>query len=146
MINCITMLGRLTADPELRETSNGIAFCRFSIAVERPYRSGEEKKTDFFNCVAWRQTAEFIEKYFTKGQMIAIVGSLRTGEYTNAEGDKVRTVDINVESVSFTGDKRSDEPGETKQGKSDKPRKTRAQRLNSMEITPDMDPDQDLPF
>ena len=146
MINCITMLGRLTADPELRETSNGIAFCRFSIAVERPYRSGEEKKTDFFNCVAWRQTAEFIEKYFTKGQMIAIVGSLRAGEYTNAEGDKVRTVDINVESVSFTGDKRSDEPGETKQGKSDKPRKTRAQRLNSMEITPDMDPDQDLPF
>lgn len=146
MINCITMLGRLTADPELRETSNGIAFCRFSIAVERPYRSGEEKKTDFFNCVAWRQTAEFIEKYFTKGQMIAIVGSLRAGEYTNAEGDKVRTVDINVESVSFTGDKRSDEPSKVKQKKSDKPRKTRAQRLNSMEITPDMDPDQDLPF
>ena len=80
MINTVVLMGRLTADPELRETSNGVSYCRFSIAVDRAHKSGEDKVTDFLNCVAWRQTAEFISRYFTKGQMIAVVGSLRGNE------------------------------------------------------------------
>lgn len=107
MINNVVLMGRLTAEPEVKTTSGGVSYCRFSLAVERPYKSGDEKKTDFFNCVAWRQTAEFIERYFKKGQMLALVGSLRTGSYTNKDGAAVNTVDINVDSVSFTGDRQA---------------------------------------
>jgi len=107
MLNVVVLMGRLTADPELRTASNGTPYCRFSVAVDRAYaRPGEEKKTDFINCVAWRQTAEFLTRYFTKGQMIAIEGSIQTGSYTNRDGAKVYTTDVNVNNVSFTGSKR----------------------------------------
>lgn len=107
MLNVVVLMGRLTADPELRTSSNGTNYCRFSIAVDRSFvRSGEERKADFFNCVSWGKTAEFISRYFTKGQMIAIQGSLQTGSYTNRDGIKVNTVDINVNEANFTGSKR----------------------------------------
>lgn len=107
MLNIVVLMGRLTADPELRTTPSGVPYCRFSIAVDRAYaKPGEDKKTDFFNCTAWRNTGEFISRYFTKGQMIAVNGSLQTGSYTNRDGAKVNTVDIIVDNANFTGSKR----------------------------------------
>ena len=79
MLNCAIIMGRLTADPELRTTGNGTSVTSFSVAVERSYaRAGEERQTDFINVVAWRQQAEFITRYFRKGSMIAIQGSIQT--------------------------------------------------------------------
>lgn len=105
-MNNVILMGRLTADPEIRTTNNGLNYCRFSVAVDR-YSKGEEKKTDFINCVAWRQTAEFISRYFTKGKMIAVQGSIQTGSFTNKDGAKVYTTDVLVDKAHFCGDKGS---------------------------------------
>ena len=78
MFNLVVLTGRLTADPELKTTANGLSVTTFSIAVDRRYRSGEERQTDFINIVAWRQTAEFITKYFKKGNLIGFEGSIQT--------------------------------------------------------------------
>lgn len=105
-MNSVILMGRLTADPELRTTNSGLNYCRFSVAVDR-YAKGEDKKTDFINCVAWRQTAEFIERYFSKGKMIAVQGSIQTGSFTNKDGAKVYTTDVLVDKAHFCGDKGS---------------------------------------
>lgn len=105
-MNNVILMGRLTADPELRTTNNGLNYCRFTVAVDR-YSKGEEKKTDFINCVAWRQTAEFIERYFSKGKMIAVQGSIQTGSFTNKDGAKVYTTDVLVDKAHFCGEKGS---------------------------------------
>ena len=104
-MNSVILMGRITADPELRTTNSGTDYCRFTVAIDR-YSKSEDKKTDFINCVAWRQTAEFVSRYFTKGQMIAVEGSIQTGSYTNKDGAKVYTTDVLVDNVSFTGSKR----------------------------------------
>lgn len=102
-MNNVSLIGRLTADPELRHTQSGLATTRFSIAVDRRFaKQGEEKQTDFINIVAWRQTAEFICKYFTKGQRIALTGSIQTGSYTANDGTKRYTFDVVADSVEFT--------------------------------------------
>lgn len=145
MINSVVLMGRLTADPELKTTSSGTNYCRFSIAVERPFKNGDEKVTDFINCVAWRQTAEFVSRYFAKGQMIAVEGSIQTGSYTNKDGAKVYTTDILVRQASFTGDKRGGETISEPAPEDKPPKQTRAQRVNHTEVTPDMT-DDDLPF
>ena len=100
-------MGRLTADPELRQTASGIASCNFSIAVDRAYRTKDtgEKQVDFIRVTAWRQTAEFISKYFSKGKMIIVEGSLRNNDYTDANGVKHYSMVVNAESVHFAGDK-----------------------------------------
>ena len=82
-MNQVSIIGRLTADPELKHTQSGTACTRFSVAVDRRVKQGEEKQTDFINIVAWKQTAEFICKHFSKGQRIALTGSIRTGSYTD---------------------------------------------------------------
>lgn len=106
MINSAVIMGRLTADPELRTTSSNISFIRFSVAVDRAYqRQGSERQTDFINVVAWRQTAEFISKYFRKGQMIAVQGSIQTGSYEDKNGNKRSTFEIVADNVSFCGSK-----------------------------------------
>lgn len=105
-MNSVILMGRITADPELRTTSNGLNYCRFTVAVDR-YTKGEDKKTDFINCVAWRQTAEFVERYFSKGKMIAVQGSIQTGSFTNKDGAKVYTTDVLVDKAHFCGDKGS---------------------------------------
>lgn len=105
-MNTAILIGRLTADPEIRTTNSGLNYCRFTVAVDR-YTKGEDKKTDFINCVAWRQTAEFVERYFSKGKMIAVQGSIQTGSYTNKDGVKVYTTDVLVDKVHFCGDKGS---------------------------------------
>ena len=105
MLNCAVIMGRLTADPELRQTPSGVSVTRFTVAVDRGYvKAGEERKADFINVVAWRQTAEFVSKYFQKGSMIAVQGSIQTGSYEK-DGVKRYTVEISADNVSFCGSK-----------------------------------------
>lgn len=105
MLNCAVIMGRLTADPELRQTPNGVAVTRFSVAVDRGYvKAGEERKADFINVVCWRQTAEFVTRYFSKGSMIAVQGSIQTGSYEK-DGVKRSTFEIVADNVSFCGSK-----------------------------------------
>ena len=107
-MNKVMIMGRLTADPELRQTQSGIASCRFMVAVNRKYKNeAGEYEADFIVCVAWRQTAEFISRYFSKGQMIALEGSLRTGSYKNKTYPDVThyTTDVYVDNAEFCGSK-----------------------------------------
>lgn len=106
MLNCAVIMGRLTADPELRQTPNGVAVTTFTVAVDRGFvRQGEERKADFINVVAWRQTAEFVSRYFTKGSMIAVQGSIQTRTYDDKNGLKRYVVEIVADNVSFCGSK-----------------------------------------
>lgn len=108
-MNQVNLLGRLTADPELRQTQSGIASCRFTIAVNRKFKNENgEYDADFITCVAWRQTAEFVSRYFSKGSMIAVSGSLRTGKYQDKNHSDVThyTTDVYVDNVEFTGEKK----------------------------------------
>ncbi len=101
-MNVICLMGRLTADPELRHTSNQIAVTSFTIAVDRRFVSqGQERQTDFINCVAWRQTAEFITRYFHKGNRIAVNGSLQARPFTDKEGNKRTSYEVVVDNAYF---------------------------------------------
>ena len=100
-------MGRLTADPELRHTPNNVAVTAFTVAVDRSYaKVGTERQTDFINVVAWRSTAEFVCKYFSKGKMIAITGPIQTRNYEDKQGNKRTAFEIVANDVSFTGSKR----------------------------------------
>ena len=113
MLNHITIMGRLTRDPELRRTGSGIAVASFSVAVDRDFgsRDGGEKETDFIDCVAWRQTGEFVSKYFTKGRMIVVSGRLQIRTWTDKEGNKRRTAEVVADNVYFGESKRSADNG-----------------------------------
>lgn len=107
-MNKSILIGRLTADPELRQTQSGISSCRFTVAVNRKYKNEQgEYEADFITCVAWRQTAEFVSRYFTKGKMIAVEGTLHTGSYQDKNYPDVKhyTTDVYVDNVEFCGDK-----------------------------------------
>lgn len=107
-MNKVILMGRLTADPELKTTPSGISVTSFSLAIDRKYaKQGEERKTDFINIVAWRQRAEFICKYFKKGQLIALDGSIETSSYVDKNGNNRTAFEVVAENVYFTGDKRS---------------------------------------
>ena len=111
MLNCAVIMGRLTADPELRQTPSGVAVTRFTVAVDRGYvKAGEERKADFINVVAWRQTAEFVTRYFSKGSMIAVQGAIQTGSYEK-DGIKRSTFEIVADNVSFCGSKSESSTG-----------------------------------
>ena len=109
-MNNVILMGRLTADPELRQTQSGISSCRFTIAVNRKFKNKDTDQydADFISCVAWRQTAEFVSRYFSKGSMICVSGSLRTGSYTDRNYSDVThyTTDVMVDGVEFTGEKK----------------------------------------
>lgn len=108
MLNHITIMGRLTRDPELRRTGSGIAVASFTVAVDRDYtQQGQEKETDFIDCVAWRQTGEFVSKYFTKGRMIVVDGRLQIRSWKDKDGNNRRTAEINAEHCYF-GDSKTD--------------------------------------
>ena len=131
-MNNVSLIGRLTADPELRHTQSGTACTRFNVAVDRRVKQGEEKQTDFITVVAWQQRAEFICKYFSKGQRIALTGSIRTGNYTDKDGNKRNTFEVWAENVEFCDSKNS--------------QKTDTKSIeveNTFEQMPD---DKDLPF
>lgn len=146
MINNVVLMGRLTAVPELKTTQSGISTVRFSVAVERRYnKQGEERQTDFIDCVAWRQTAEFVSKYFDKGSMIAVIGSIQTRNYEDKNGNKRKAVEVQVDNVSFCGSK-----GET--GTGGNPNldvlKDKVEQFNAPQTDSSYTdiPDDDLPF
>ena len=105
MINNVILMGRLVATPELRNTQTGLAVTSFSLAVERPYAQQGERQTDFINCVAWRKTADFITRFFQKGSMVAITGSIQTRNYEDKNGNKRTAVEVVVDQASFCGSK-----------------------------------------
>ena len=106
MFNLVVLTGRLTADPELKTTPNGISVTSFSIAVSRRYRAGEETQADFINIVAWRQTAEFVSKYFKKGSMIGIEGAIQTRKYVDKNGNNRTAFEVVANNVQFVESKR----------------------------------------
>lgn len=106
MINNVVLMGRLVATPELRSTGTGVSVASFTIAVERAYaKAGEQRQADFIDCVAWRQTAEFITRYFQKGSMIAVTGNIQTRNYEDKNGNKRKAVEVVVDNASFCGSK-----------------------------------------
>lgn len=108
--NKVILGGRLTADPELRSTQNGVMFTSFSVAVNRRYSgANNEQQTDFINCIAWRQQAEFLSKYFRKGSSICVVGSIQTRSWTDQNGQKRYATDVAVDEIQFV-DSKGDNP------------------------------------
>lgn len=134
MLNQAVLMGRLTADPELKHTQSGIAVVRFTLAVDRSYaKQGDERKTDFINITAWRQTAEFVSRYFRKGQLAAVQGSIQTGSYTDRDGNKRNTFDVVADQVHFS---------DRKQGSGNQPGSNPA----SVDDFDELDDSDDLPF
>ena len=113
MLNHITIMGRLTRDPELRRTGTGVAVTSFTLAVDRDFGKNEngEKETDFIDCVAWRQTGEFVGKYFAKGRMAVVSGRLQIRSYTDKEGNKRRVAEVVADNVYFGDSKRDGDNG-----------------------------------
>lgn len=101
MLNSAILMGRLTADPELRYTGSNIPVTSFTLAVERAYKTGEERQTDFINIVAWRQRAEFVSKYFKKGQLVAVEGSIQQRRYTDKDGNNRSAFEVIANNVHF---------------------------------------------
>ena len=113
MLNHIVIMGRLTRDPELRRTSSGIAVASFTVAVDRDFggRDGGERETDFIDCVAWRQTGEFVSKYFQKGSMAVVSGRLQIRSWTDKDGNKRRSAEIVADNVYFADSRRDSDNG-----------------------------------
>lgn len=152
-MNKAILVGRLTADPELKATTNGVNVCSFSVAVNRRFaRAGEERKADFINCVAWRQTAEFICNYFAKGRMIGLVGSIQTRDWTDNEGKKRYATEVIVDEAYFTDSKPSSDGGARTQQPWQQSAQTEQQAPQSFDSLPDGADfmpgisDDDLPF
>ena len=119
-LNVCTIMGRLTRDPELRRTGSGVAVASFRIAVDRDFqpKDGGERKADFIDCVAWRQTGEFISKYFAKGRMIVVDGRLEMRDWTDKEGNKRISAEVIVDNAYFGDSKRDGEGGSAYSGNS----------------------------
>lgn len=150
--NCIFM-GRMTADPELRTTPNGVSVTAFTVAVDRPFQNaGEERKADFFDVVAWRRNAEFICKFFRKGSMIALQGYMTTRTYTDNKGVTRKVYELVAEHAHFTGEKRTDSEADQIRSPAPKPPVQTApaptyssgSHKDFQQVT--IDSDEDLPF
>ena len=120
MLNHITLMGRLVRDPELRRTGSGVAVASFRIAVDRDFapKDGGERKADFIDCVAWRQTGEFISKFFTKGRMIVVDGRLEMRDWTDKDGNKRISAEVNVANAYFGDSKRDGDSSSSYTGSS----------------------------
>jgi len=111
MLNVVALMGRMVKDPELRTTQSGISVTSFTLAVDRSYvEQGEERQADFIDVVAWRGTAEFVCKYFRKGQLAAVQGSIQTRNYTDKDGNKRKAFEVVADNVHFAEPKRDDNP------------------------------------
>lgn len=110
MLNNVVLMGRLTKDPELKQTPQGVSVATFSLAVDRNYGKTEEKQTDFINITAWRSTADFVAKYFTKGQLVAVRGRLQTRQWQDQSGQKRYATDVVAEEVFFAESKGTAKP------------------------------------
>lgn len=117
MINKVILMGRLTDDPKFSQSQSGVAYCRFSVAINRRFadKTTGERQSDFINVVAWRQTAEFVSKYFSKGKMIIVEGSLRNNNYTDSNNIKHYTYDVVADNVTF-GESKSASGGSSYDG------------------------------
>ena len=147
MINKAILMGRLTRDPELRHTNSGTPVCSFSIAINNGY--GENQSTDFINCVAWNKQAEFVERNFSKGKMIIVVGRIQTRTWEGADGKKNYATEVVANEVSFGESKRSSDEGGSGFGFE------RSESISDMHSMPDalsdsgfipQETDDDLPF
>jgi single-strand DNA-binding protein len=138
MFNLVVLSGRITANPELKTTPNGVSVCSFSIAVDRRYKQGEERQTDFINIVTWRQTAEFVTRYFTKGSMIGIEGSIQTRNYQDNNGNTRTLFEVVANNVQFIESKKANENTST----------PASQSFSNVSATDfvDMDVDEETPF
>ena len=140
MLNKAIIMGRLTKEPEKRTTQSGTSVTTFTVAVDRPFKTRDaEKQTDFLNCVAWRQTADFVAQHFSKGQMIALVGSIQTRSYADRDGKNRTVVEIIADEVSFTGEKRDENRRPVEEPKEDYYRPGMVQDIYDED-------DSDLPF
>ena len=140
-MNKVFLIGNLTRDPELRETPSGVAMCRFSIAVQRPYSSQDgERQTDFFNCTAWRGQAETIARYTKKGKKVAVSGSIQIRNYEDNQGAKRTAVDIIVQDCEFLSPK---DNGDSFDEVAEMPRSNAPKRKPVLQA---MDDDNDIPF
>ena len=111
MLNTVVLMGRLTADPELRHTPNDIPVTSFTLAVDRSYvKSGAERQTDFIDIVAWRSTAEFASRYFRKGQLVVVEGSIQTRNYQDKDGNRRKAFEIVADNLHFAEPKRDNAP------------------------------------
>lgn len=146
MLNRVSLMGRLTADPELRHTQTGTAVASVRIAVERDFKDKEtgEKKADFINIVAWRSTAEFVSRFFTKGRMAIVDGRLQVREYTDKDGNRRYAVEVVADSVYF-GDSRKDNAGDGGRDPYPYQPQTGGESHDAFEDITDSD-DGDLPF
>ena len=145
MLNKIIIMGRLVADAELRQTASNVSNVKFTVAVDRNYTpQGQEKQTDFISVVAWRQTAEFINKYFSKGSMIVVEGSLQTGSFTDKNGVKRYTTDVIADQVYFAESKKNAEKPQQNatQGKEQLP----SMSIGNLEDFEEIIGGDDLPF
>ena len=120
-MNQVVLVGRLARDPDVRFNPNGTAVARFTVAVDRRFKREGQPEADFISCVAFGKQGEFIEKYFGKGKLIGLTGSIQTGSYTNKDGQKVYTTDVVADSVEFVGSK-SESEGGSRGGQSYEPR------------------------
>lgn len=144
MINSVVLMGRLTYEPELKSTSGGISVIHFQIACDRNYQAkGEERKADFIDVTAWRQTAEFISRYFHKGSMIAVEGSIQTDNFVDKDGNNRKSVTVVANRVSFCGSKA--ENGTTANPEFSQPPPNYAS-ADEPEFEEIVDEDDDLPF
>ncbi|MEG2381332.1 MAG: single-stranded DNA-binding protein [Oscillospiraceae bacterium] len=142
--NNITIMGRLTADPELKKTQSGIATVTVTVAVDRAFKDAQgNKQTDFLNVVAWKTKAEFISKYFKKGEQILVQGSVQTRNWTDKDGAKHYATEILADDVSFCGGKKDDASQSSPNAKNDTAKKATAKSLPDVE---EMTIDGDLPF
>ena len=114
MLNKVIIMGRLTADPDFKQTTSGVPVCRIRVAIDRPYKKDQEKQADFIPVTCWRNTAEFVSRFFTKGKMIIVEGALRNNDYTDQNGVKHYSLDVLANNVSF-GETKGSRPdaGET---------------------------------
>lgn len=115
-LNKAILAGRLTADVELKQTPSGVSVCRFNLAVNRRYQKDKEQTADFISCVAWRQTAEFISKYFKKGSSLCVTGTIQTGSFTDNQGNKRFTTEILVDEAMFVDGKNDAQQAENTGG------------------------------
>lgn len=137
MLNIAALVGRLVDNPELKSTTNGKSVCSITIAVDRSYvKPGEERQADFIDAVAWNGTAEFISKYFRKGSMIAVDGSIQTRNYEDKDGKKRKAIEVIINNAHFCGAKEKDNPITI-----EKPVET-----TTPPISFDSDYEEDLPF
>lgn len=150
MLNNIVLMGRLSADPELRSTTSGIAVCAFTVAVERDYSGDGEKQADFITVVAWRQSAEFVSRYFRKGSMIVVQGSLQGRKWQDRDGNNRIAWEVQASHVWFGGSKKTEEQssGQSYTANEESAPREVAQASYQSGVEEDFTtlPDEDLPF